>query len=370
MSIGDLLTTKNLIVDDDEIAAVIEVLRSGDLSGNSATVASYEAALRGFFGSAHAIACSSGTAAIHLALLSLGVGRGHEVILPATAPAMTALAVVATGAQPVFADVGSTSFALDLDDVVAKTNPATRAAISVPMWGYPADGELLAALCADTGLGLIEDAAQAHGTMVDGRIAGTRGAIGAFSTHTRKMVSTGEGGFCLTDDDELADRLRQARNLGQPAAGGLFGSSLGLNYKLAALSAGVGIVQIGRLPHRLARRREIWTRLRAGFSGHAGIQPFPVPAGDAPNGYAFLALAEPAVAAALSQALLEEGIASDTLLYSYAPTYAAPALAAFAGRPCERAERLCQSILALPCHEAVVEDHVGRMIQVVERVAA
>jgi dTDP-4-amino-4,6-dideoxygalactose transaminase len=143
----------------------------------------------------------------------------------------------------VFADVaGPHTFALDLVDVEARRTPATKAIISVPMWGYPADGRALASACLAWGLPFIEDGAQAHGTRVDGGLVGTRGTIGAFSTHVRKLIATGEGGFLLTDSEELAMRLHQLRNLGQPArldgptgvSTGSFGAGFGLNYKLAA----------------------------------------------------------------------------------------------------------------------------------------
>ena len=156
------------------------------------------------------------------------VRPGDEVIVSAAAPAMTALPVLALGALPVlalgavpvFADVAHpATFALDRDDIAAKTTGRTRAVITVPMWGYPADGADLAAACDDWGLPLIEDAAQAHGTLVDGRHAGTHATIGTFSTHARKIMTTGEGGVCLTGHDHLNERLRRIRNLGQPDAG-------------------------------------------------------------------------------------------------------------------------------------------------------
>lgn len=133
---------------------------------------------------------------------------------------MTALPVLAVGAVPVFADVAHpATFALDVADVAGKFTPRTKAVIAVPMWGYPADGPELARACCDWGVPLVEDAAQAHGTSLSGRYAGTQGAIGAFSTHARKLICTGEGGFCLTSDPALADQLRQLRtSANQPAA--------------------------------------------------------------------------------------------------------------------------------------------------------
>jgi len=147
------------------------------------------------------------------------------------------------------------------------------------MWGYPADGPELAQACRAWGVPLVEDAAQAHGTTLFGRYVGTHGAIGTFSTHARKLICTGEGGFCLTDDPALADRLRPLRNLGKPPSGGEFGTGFGLNYKLPALAAALGRVQLSRLNSRLARRSLILEKLTAMASEISGLEPFPISRG-------------------------------------------------------------------------------------------
>lgn len=247
-----VINIKYVQIGHDELHAVRDTLVTADLSGNTEVIGLYEQELANWFDVRFAVACSSGTAAIHLALLALGVGPSAEVIVPATAPVMTALPVLAVGAVPVFADVAHpATFALDLADVVGKLTPRTRAVIAVPMWGYPADGPELTQACRDWGVPLVEDAAQAHGTSLFGRYAGTQGVIGRFSTHARKLICTGEGGFCTTDDPALADRLRQLRNLGQPPGSGEFGVGFGLNYKLSALAATLGRVQLSRLIGRL-----------------------------------------------------------------------------------------------------------------------
>jgi dTDP-4-amino-4,6-dideoxygalactose transaminase len=272
-----MLTTKHAVLGDAEIEAIAAAVRSADLSGTSVLVSRYEADLAHWFGVRFAVACSSGTAAVHLALMATGVQAGDEVLVPATAPVMTALPVLALGAKPIFVDVAdATSFQLNLADAERKRSGRTRAVISVPMWGYPADGQELVQACRSWDLPLIEDAAQAHGSRLDGRYLGTAGVIGAFSTHMRKLVSTGEGGFCLTDDDQVADRLRELHDLGRPAdvADGGFGERFGLNYKLTGLAAAVGTVQLQRLPGRLARRREVAERLSGGLVGVPGLHRF------------------------------------------------------------------------------------------------
>jgi perosamine synthetase len=355
------LDIKHTVIGPAEHEAVTAVLTSADLSGNARAVTDYEKALRAWFTSPHAVACSSGTAALHLAMLALGIAPGDEVIVSAAAPAMTALPVLALGAVPVFADVAHpATFALDRDDVAAKTTGRTKAVITVPMWGYPADGTDLAAACAEWGLPLIEDAAQAHGTLVDGRYAGTHATIGTFSTHARKIMTTGEGGFCLTSDDTLNEKLRQIRNLGQPDAGGPFGAAFGLNFKLPAISAALGTAQLARLARRVAQRLETLDAINAIVADSADLTPFPVRDNGTPNAYAALFTSDRADA--IAHRLADAAIASDPLRYGYRPVYHTPAVSTHAPKcPCANAERLSHTLVTLPCHEGVAAAELRRI---------
>lgn len=358
------LTTKHAVLGDAEAEAVAAAIRSADLSGTSAVVSRYEVDLAGWFGVRFAVACSSGTAAVHLALMATGVGAGDEVLVPATAPVMTALPVLALGAEPVFVDVADAlSFRLDLADIERKRSGRTRAVVSVPMWGYPADGRELVEACRSWGLPLVEDAAQAHGSRLDGRYLGTAGLVGAFSTHMRKLVSTGEGGFCLTDDEQVADRLRELHDLGRPAnaADGGFGERFGLNYKLTGLAAAVGAVQLQRLGERLARRREVAERLTGGLAGIPGLHPLPVASGGVPNYYA-LVLRTDRGAHELAAELAAVGVVSDTLRYRYRPLPRMPLFAGGDPAPCPRAEQLCASVVTVPAHEGVTEADETRIV--------
>jgi dTDP-4-amino-4,6-dideoxygalactose transaminase len=370
------LSTKHVVTGDAEVQAVTGAVLGGDLSGNARLVGDYERALARWFGVRFALACSSGTAALHLALLALGVGADDEVIVPPTAPAMTALPVLALGARPIFADTRSVaSFALDPADVDRKRTRRTKAVVSVPMWGYPADDGELVAACRGWRLPLIEDAAQAHGTRLDrdGRLAGTQGAIGCFSTHARKLICTGEGGFVLTADPALAARLATLRNLGQPArlaaplalpAGGL-GEGFGLNYKLAALPAALGLAQLDRLAGRLHTRRRVARRLLARLADVPGLAPLPVPAGARPNHYALVLQVHLGDASLVGQRLAAEGVVSDTVRYGYRPLYQLPVFSAFTppAPRCPNAEALCASIITLPCHEGLTAADERRIIQ-------
>jgi dTDP-4-amino-4,6-dideoxygalactose transaminase len=361
MTATEILDTEHVIVDHTDLAAVRAVLDTRDLSGTAAVVAEYESALAGWFGTGHAVACSSGTAALHLALLALDVTTGDEVIVAAPAPAMTAMPILAVGATPVFADVATpTTFALDLDDVARKITDRTRAIIAVPMWGYPADGPRLADACRTWGVPVIEDAAQAHGTVVAGRYAGTRATIGAFSTHTRKLLCTGEGGFCLTSDPAIAQRLRELRNIGKRPGEG-FGATFGLNLKLNALAAAIGRAQLDRLTTRLDRRRATLRIIAERVADVADVEPFPVRRDGLPNGYAAL-FTTAGGARPIAQRLAAAGITSDPARYGYRPLYRTAALVGHApATPCHHTERLTSTLVTVPCHEGVGPHDLDRI---------
>ncbi|MGH8882873.1 MAG: DegT/DnrJ/EryC1/StrS family aminotransferase, partial [Stackebrandtia sp.] len=225
-----------------------------------------------------------------------------------------------------------------------------------------ADGPELARACRDWGVPLVEDAAQAHGTSLFGRYAGTQGTIGTFSTHARKLICTGEGGFCLTGDPALADRLRQLCNLGRPSGGGEFGVGFGLNYKLPALAAALGRVQLSRLTSRLAQRSLVLGKLITMATEIAGLESFPIPHGTKPNGYAALFTAEPGLASRIAHRSRAAGIESDVLRYDYRPLYRTPVLTRYAPtQPCRNVERLAATLLTVPCHERVATDDLARI---------
>jgi len=213
----------------DETPAVDAVLAGGVLSGGAPVVSDYEAALAARFGAAHAIAVNSGSSALHAVLHVLGARPGTEVMIPATAPLPTAFPILTTGAELVIVDVAEGTLGLDPEDVARKLTARTVAALSLPLWGYPAAVTPAIQVLAEAGIPVVEDAAQAHGTRIGGRYAGTLGNAGCFSTHDRKLLSTGEGGFILTSDDTLAEKAENYTRLGH-----LTGSQHGVNYKLAA----------------------------------------------------------------------------------------------------------------------------------------
>ncbi len=245
----------------DELAAVETVLRSGWLV-QGAQVAQFEHALARCVGTQEAVAVNSGTSALLLSLLALGIGPGDEVITAALTYPATANAVELTGARPVFADVSADDFNIDPDRIGACITAHTRALLPVHLFGAMADlGPLLTA-AQRCGAKVIEDAACALGAerWVEGRWqhAGAVGTVGCFSFHPRKSITTGEGGMITTDALDIAEKLRRLRNHGATGQGGVQEFlTVGGNYRLTEIQAALGTVQMGKLEATTARRRAL-----------------------------------------------------------------------------------------------------------------
>lgn len=325
----------------DEIAAV---LAGGRLSGGASVLAVYERALAAWFGSSRAVAVNSGSSALHATLVALGVRAGDEVLIPATAPIPTAMPILTCSATPVIVDTAPGSLAMDPADARAKLTPRTKAAISLPLWGYPADDTKAAAILATAGVPLIEDSCQAHGTRVRGRYAGTRHRAGCFSTHDRKLLATGEGGFVLTDDEDLADRIDHYTHLGH-----LRGVLHGVNYKLAGPLAAIGVRRLRQLDDQLRIRRTHARQLLLALSQNCRLTELAYGPDDEPNYYNLVLTASIDTAPALAGALTAAGLPPDSVRYGYRPLYHRPIFTAYA-TTCPNAEKLAATTFQLPVH--------------------
>lgn len=244
-------------VGDEELAAIGEVLASGMLV-QGRFVAAFEAGLAERVGTRHAVACSSGTAALHLALLALGVGPGDEVIVPAFTYPATGNVVALCGAMPVLADVLPDTFAVDPEQVAAKITKRTKAIMPVHPFGLSADMAALLPLADEQGVAVVEDAACALGATCGDRPCGSMGRLGCFSFHPRKAITTAEGGAVTTDDDALAERIRVLRNHGLVRTKGWPDFAVaGLNYRMSDVHGAIGAVQIGKLDAAVEARRRL-----------------------------------------------------------------------------------------------------------------
>ncbi len=244
------------ILGAEEKAAVTEVLESGMLtnkSGAGTFTLRFEEAFAKFVGAKHAIAVNSGTAALHAALLAFDVKAGDEVIAPPFSFIATTNMVLLNGAKVVFADISPDTFNLDPKKVEKVITPKTRALLPVHLYGHPADMDPLLDLAKKHDLKIIEDACQAHGSKYRGRDVGTLGDVGCYSLYPSKVITTGEGGLLTTNDDALAEKLRQIRTHGEIRPYEYV--QLGHNYRMPELQSAIGLAQVKRIPEFLKHRR-------------------------------------------------------------------------------------------------------------------
>jgi perosamine synthetase len=267
-------------VEEDDVQAVVAALRSGWLT-TGPQVDAFERAVASAVGAPHAVAVSSGTAALHAAVAASGIGPEDEVIVPALTFAASANAVLYQGGVPVFADVRRDTLNVDPADVAAKLTGRTRAIVAVDYAGQPADLDEIAALARDRGLVLIEDAAHALGAEYRGRRVGALADLTTFSFHPVKHVTTGEGGLITTPSRDLDARLRRFRNHGFETE---FGQrhergdeyspmmELGYIFRLTDLQCALGLSQLARLEQLLKRRGELAQRYRTELAGQPGLE--------------------------------------------------------------------------------------------------
>lgn len=225
--------------------------------------AEFESLIAQFTRAKHAIVVNNGTISLTLAALALGIKPGDEVIVPNYTMIATPNSVKILGATPVFVDVEMNSLCLDLELVKAAITSKTKAIILVSANGrYPKDGiENFMALSETTGIPIIEDAAQSLGSYFpDGRHIGTAGKIGSFSFSAPKIISTGQGGALITNDDDIAEKIRRLKDFGRSSGGNDIHDSIGYNFKFTELQAAIGIEQIKKLKSRIMRKRDIWKK--------------------------------------------------------------------------------------------------------------
>jgi len=274
----------DIAMPEEDVRAVMACLESGWLTMGPRTEA-FERALAEYVGTPHAVAVSSGTAALHLAMLAAGIGAGDEVIVPAFTFVASAAAVRYTGAEPVLCDVhGARDFNIDPDDAARRITPRTRAIVAVHMGGYPAEVLALRALCDEHGLTLIEDCAEAIGARVgdhDERQVGTVGELGCFSFFSKKQLCVGEGGMVACADEELAAKIRLLRShamtsttwdrhRGHDPAYDIV--DIGFNYRLDEPRAALGLSRLTRLDEAIEKRRSLVRAYRERLSSLDGLQ--------------------------------------------------------------------------------------------------
>ena len=241
-------------IGEREISSVSEVLRSGKLAQGE-LVERFERSFSSYVGSKYAIAVSNGTAALHVALIAMGIGPGDEVIVPSYTFFATASTVILSGARPVFVDVDPRTGTMDPSDLKRKISYRTKAVVPVHIHGHPADLDAIRDALGEREILILEDCAQAHGALYKGRKVGAIGEVGAFSFYPTKNMTTGEGGMITTNDEEIYSRARAIRDQGQISK--YEHHFIGFNYRMTEINAAIGLVQLERLDEFNKRRKEI-----------------------------------------------------------------------------------------------------------------
>ena len=354
-------------VGDRELAAVAEVLASRWL-GLGPRTAAFEAEFAAHLGvpAENVLFTASGTAALFLAVETLGLAPGDEVVMPSVSFVAAANAVVTAGARPVFCDADRRTLNPALEDVAAAVTPRTKAVVVLHYGGAPGDVARIAAFCRERGIALVEDCACSVASSVDGRPVGTFGDAAMWSFDAAKVLTTGDGGMLYIRD---AGRIAQARRLAYHGLAHLSGQSGARVLKqwwsldVAAparrvigndLTAAIGSVQLSRLGELVARRREIVALYDRELAGTDGLRtPPPLPAGQVSTHYFYWVQFDSASRDAVAAELLEAGIYTT---FRYAPLHAVPLYGA--SGPLPRTEALARETLCLPLHPGLSDDDV------------
>jgi len=365
-------TLSEPVIGNAEMAAAGECLESAWLSMGPRTK-EFERRFAEAHGVAHAIAVANGTAALHLALSSLGVGHGDEVIQPAINFVAGANMTTLVGGIPVFADIISlVEPTIDPADIKRRIGSRTKAIMVMHFGGYPARVEEIAALCQSEGIALIEDACHAplQSAGSSNRYLGTFGDVGCFSFFSNKNMTTGEGGMVVTNSDHLADRIRLLRSHGmtslswdrhhgRPCSYDVLAH--GFNYRIDDLRAALGLSQLARLPGMNERRRDLAARYAKEFADTCGSRASFV-FGEAPrSGTAHLGavVVNPMMRDMVRDELAQNGIQSSL---HYPPVYRFTAFGGGEGKTLPISDAFAQSMITLPLFCGLPEHAVGEIV--------
>lgn len=362
-------------VGEEEEKEVLEVVRSkrlgADTGGNK--VKTFESLVAQYQGVRYATAVTSGTAALHLSLVSLGVGRGDEVILPAISSMATTNVILYQNAVPVFADLDPRTINMNPDSLAERITKRTKVVIPVHMYGCPCDMKPIMEIARDHGLFVIEDSCLAQGAEYHGKKVGNIGDIGCFSFGSGKQLYTGQGGVTITDNDEIGRELaKRNHHYGVKRNGWLIGTSdiLGYNYKMSELVGAVGIAQIKKLDMLNAKRIENAEYLTQNLKDVKGIKtPYVPPDTKHVFNEYLLTVDEEAVGMTRDDfcraVFLEGGIFAD-LLFSV-PMYLEPSLSWLDCKRCHVAEEILRKVMIVSPHPGLDKNDLDEIIGVLKK---
>jgi perosamine synthetase len=357
-------------ITEAEIEAVVDVLRSGNLAlGKYATA--FEELAAHASGRRFAIACSSGTAALHMIVRALEIGPGDEVITTPFSFVASANCVLYERARPVFVDIEEGALGIDPELIDGAVSDATRAVIAVDVFGAPCRIDAIEAIATRRGWHLIEDSCEAIGSRLHGRPLGSFGTVGAFAFYPNKQITTGEGGMVVTDDEALAATVRSLRNQGRDQDGTwLRHVQLGYNYRLDEMSAALGYVQMRRADELRRGRERVAARYDAGLSDLAWLRLPTAPTGSEVDWFVFVVRLDQAVNRdRMIGQLAARGIPSRPY---FAPLHLQPLYRRELGHregDFPVTERVARGTLALPFSSVMEDDEVDQVVDELRRAA-
>jgi perosamine synthetase len=349
-------------------AAVADILASGSLTLGPYT-GRFEAAFAAAHRAPHAVAASSGTAALTIALHAAGVS-GRDVVVPANTFYATAAAVLQAGGRPVFADVELGTLALSRATAEAALTTGTAAVVHVHIGGMISPGITgVRALCHERGIALIEDAAHAHGSTLDGRFAGSFGVSGAFSFYPTKVVTSGEGGMLVTSSEHVAQEAKIYRDQGKGAFTANHHVRQGSAWRMSELHAVTGLVHLRRMEEFIGRRREVAAAYDKALAGLGGLTPLAEAPGCRGNVYKYIVLLPPGADRATVKRELAGrfGVRLSGEVYDM-PLHQQPVLAQYAGLPLPVAEEIARRHICLPVHSDMSDAEVEEVLTAIAAV--
>jgi perosamine synthetase len=355
-------------IGEEEVEAVVKVLRSGPLTnalGAGPMVTQFENNFAKFAGVKHAVAVNTGTAALHSAIVAAGVQQGDEVILPSFTFVATAEAVVMAGGKPVFTDINPETYTISPAEIEKNITRKTKAILPVDLYGLSADIKPIREIAAKHGLAVVEDAAQAHGATYNGKPAGVFADAACWSLYASKNMTTGEGGVVTTDSAEVAETLRLIRTHGEKAK--YASLMLGYNYRMSEIQAAIGLVQLGKLPAFVSKRRENAKRLTKLLAESDRLK-LPEESEERQHSWYLYTVRLQNAAESERNKIVEElkkkGIGAEA--YYVHPVHTMPYYReSFGRRKLPETEKAAKQVFSLPIHPGVTEaqvDYIGKTL--------
>jgi len=339
---------------------VLDCIESGWVSSIGKYIKTFEDNFAQFCKVKHAVSCSNGTVALHLALLAHDVGPGDEVIVPTLTYIATANAVTYCGAKPVFVDSEAATWNIAPEKIEEKITPKTRGIIVVHLYGHPADMDPILDVASKHNLFVIEDAAEAHGARYKDRPVGSIGDIGTFSFFGNKIITTGEGGMVVTNDDRIAETVRLLKGQGMDPNRRYWFPAVGYNYRMTNIQAALGLAQLEKIGFHMARRREVAGYYHEYLREAPGII-FPSEQPWASHAFWMVSImlddTLPVERDSLMDTLLEEGIQTRPVFY---PMHVLPPYRETRNADSfPVADRISRRGLSLPTHSGLGKDAIG-----------